>query len=183
MCVHYHFAFQYCTIKALHFSLISLSLILHPSISLPFFAQQHTPLSPPQSSTEHPDTNFIHKDKRARNAETAYRTRGQATNARKDCQAAKEHFRYAKISIKEGVLSSWRAIRAGPAVYKEKAQQRFVLPLPFSVSLSGLQCRFELELELELGKWIRAGGAEVREGWGRRGRGEGGYVDLGRAVC
>ncbi|CZT44093.1 uncharacterized protein RSE6_04218 [Rhynchosporium secalis] len=57
---------------------------------------------------------------RAAEAEQAYRAKRRATYARKDMTAAKEHFKVAGTSIKEGTKCVISAVRAGPAILKEK---------------------------------------------------------------
>ena len=61
---------------------------------------------------------------RAARAEQAYRARRQATNARKDVQAAKAYFRESATQLKLGVKCSVRAMRAIPAVVREKREGR-----------------------------------------------------------
>lgn len=61
---------------------------------------------------------------RAQNAETAYRAKRRATYARKDIAAAKEHFKASFVNLKDGGKCVWSAIRAGPAVIREKQVKR-----------------------------------------------------------
>jgi len=61
---------------------------------------------------------------RAQRAEQAYRARRQATTARSDVQAAKEHFRVMTVSLKAGLECGWHAIKLGPAVWSEKQELR-----------------------------------------------------------
>ncbi len=61
---------------------------------------------------------------RAQEAEQAYRAKRRATYARKDIKAAKEHFAAAGISFKQGCACAWSALRAGPAIVKEKQVKR-----------------------------------------------------------
>ena len=61
---------------------------------------------------------------RAARAEQAYRARRQATNARKDVQAAKAYFRESANQLKLGVGCSIRAMKAIPAVVREKREER-----------------------------------------------------------
>ncbi|CZR53249.1 uncharacterized protein PAC_03127 [Phialocephala subalpina] len=60
---------------------------------------------------------------RAQRAEAAYRAKRRATYARKDYEAAKEHFKNAGKNLKEGSKHAWLAIKAGPAVLKEKQEK------------------------------------------------------------
>ncbi|PBP21318.1 hypothetical protein BUE80_DR007912 [Diplocarpon rosae] len=57
---------------------------------------------------------------RAAKAEQEYRAKRRATYARKDIKSAKEHFTVSATSFKEGCVCAWSAIKAGPAVVKEK---------------------------------------------------------------
>ncbi len=61
---------------------------------------------------------------RAWGAEQAYRAKRRATYARRDIQSAKEHFEDARVSFKAGMVCAWNAARAGPAVIREKREQR-----------------------------------------------------------
>ncbi|KUJ18128.1 uncharacterized protein LY89DRAFT_717732 [Mollisia scopiformis] len=60
---------------------------------------------------------------RAQRAEAAYRAKRRATYARKDYQAAKEHFKNAGKSFKEGSKCAWLAVKAGPAILMEKKEK------------------------------------------------------------
>jgi hypothetical protein len=66
---------------------------------------------------------------RAQRAEQAYRAKRQARNARKDISAAKEHLELARgqmggvgKSLKLSVVYGWKAVKAGPAVWREKRE-------------------------------------------------------------
>jgi hypothetical protein len=66
---------------------------------------------------------------RAQRAEQAYRAKRQARNARKDINAAKEHLGEAKgqvlgvgKSLKLSVVYGWKAVKAGPSVWREKRE-------------------------------------------------------------
>jgi len=61
---------------------------------------------------------------RAQRAEQAYRARRQATNARKDAQAAKEHFSEGFKQLKLGMGCAARVMKAVPAVFREKRDGR-----------------------------------------------------------
>jgi hypothetical protein len=61
---------------------------------------------------------------RAQRAEQAYRAKRRAQYARKDIQAAKEHLKNAGVSFKAGLVCGWQAVRAGPAVIREKREQQ-----------------------------------------------------------
>ncbi|CAL3972542.1 hypothetical protein PZA11_004366 [Diplocarpon coronariae] len=57
---------------------------------------------------------------RAAQAEQDYRAKRRATFARKDIKSAKEHLTVSATSFKEACACAWSAIKAGPAVVKEK---------------------------------------------------------------
>jgi hypothetical protein len=61
---------------------------------------------------------------RAQRAEQAYRAKRRATNARKDIQNAKDHFKTAGTSLKNGTMCAWAAVRAGPAVLREMREKQ-----------------------------------------------------------
>jgi len=61
---------------------------------------------------------------RAQRAEQAYRARRQAANARRDVQAAKEHFSEGSKQLKLGMGCAVRVVKAIPAVFREKREGR-----------------------------------------------------------
>jgi len=57
---------------------------------------------------------------RAQRAEQKYRAHRQATNARKDIEELRAHFKSSKDHFKKGVALTWSAIKAIPAIIAEK---------------------------------------------------------------